>query len=101
MTSSAPRPARSSASSDSALCLVTGATGYIGGRLVPELLSAGHRVRVMARHPEGLADRPWADDVEMCGPTPETPRPCGRPSITPEELSAHLRSRDEVASLPS
>src|SRR4051794_23468240 len=26
-------------------CLVTGATGYIGGRLVPELLAAGHRVR--------------------------------------------------------
>jgi uncharacterized protein YbjT (DUF2867 family) len=45
-------------------CLVTGATGYIGGRLVPELLSAGYRVRVMARHPERLANRPWSDDVE-------------------------------------
>jgi uncharacterized protein YbjT (DUF2867 family) len=29
--------------------LVTGATGYIGGRLVPELLARGYRVRVMAR----------------------------------------------------
>src|SRR3954449_9591203 len=46
-------------------CLVTGATGYIGGRLVPELLAAGHRVRVMARHPEGLRDRPWGGQVEV------------------------------------
>ena len=29
--------------------LVTGATGYIGGRLVPELLDAGFTVRVLAR----------------------------------------------------
>ena len=32
-------------------CLVTGASGYIGGRLVPELLSAGFAVRCMARDP--------------------------------------------------
>ncbi len=29
--------------------LVTGATGYIGGRLVPELLARGYRVRLMVR----------------------------------------------------
>jgi uncharacterized protein YbjT (DUF2867 family) len=46
-------------------CLVTGATGYIGGRLVPELLAAGHDVRVLARHPERLADRSWIDRVEV------------------------------------
>jgi uncharacterized protein YbjT (DUF2867 family) len=46
-------------------CLVTGATGYIGGRLVPELLAAGHRVRVMTRSPERLRDRPWAGQVEI------------------------------------
>jgi uncharacterized protein YbjT (DUF2867 family) len=46
-------------------CLVTGATGYIGGRLVPELLAAGHRVRVMSRSPERLRDHPWADRVEI------------------------------------
>ncbi|MCT6782290.1 SDR family oxidoreductase [Streptomyces sp. CS7] len=45
-------------------CLVTGASGYIGGRLVPKLLRAGHRVRCMARSLEKLRDHPWADDVE-------------------------------------
>ena len=29
--------------------LVTGATGYIGGRLIPRLIEAGHRVRAVAR----------------------------------------------------
>ncbi|MFG3510505.1 SDR family oxidoreductase [Streptomyces sp. NPDC047821] len=47
------------------LCLVTGATGYIGGRLVPELLDAGHRVRCLARTPAKLRDQPWADRVEV------------------------------------
>jgi uncharacterized protein YbjT (DUF2867 family) len=47
------------------LCLVTGATGYIGGRLVPELLAAGFRVRVIARQPERLSDHPWADQVDI------------------------------------
>lgn len=44
--------------------LVTGATGYIGGRLVPHLLDAGHQVRVLVRDPDRIAGRPWADDVE-------------------------------------
>ena len=47
------------------LCLVTGATGYIGGRLVPELLAAGFRVRCLARSPERLRDHPWFADVEV------------------------------------
>ena len=42
--------------------LVTGATGYVGGRLVPHLLRAGHRVRVMGRSLEKLRCRPWAGD---------------------------------------
>ncbi len=46
-------------------CLVTGASGYIGGRLVPELLAAGHTVRCMARDPGKLGDRPWSADVEV------------------------------------
>jgi uncharacterized protein YbjT (DUF2867 family) len=45
--------------------LVTGATGYIGGRLVPRLLEAGHRVRCLARTPAKLDGLPWRDDVEV------------------------------------
>jgi uncharacterized protein YbjT (DUF2867 family) len=45
--------------------LVTGATGYIGGRLVPELLDAGFIVRVLARTPQRLRDQPWVDRVEV------------------------------------
>lgn len=41
------------------LILVTGATGYIGGRLVPRLLAGGNRVRCLARNPERLAGRRW------------------------------------------
>ncbi|MFD4314873.1 SDR family oxidoreductase [Streptomyces sp. NPDC058548] len=47
------------------LCLVTGAGGYIGGRLVPELLEAGLRVRCLARTPAKLRDHPWAGEVEI------------------------------------
>nr|WP_235029650.1 NAD(P)H-binding protein [Streptomyces sp. 3213.3] len=45
-------------------CLVTGASGYIGGRLIPELLKAGHRVRCLARSPDRLRDHPWTGDAE-------------------------------------
>ncbi len=46
-------------------CLVTGASGYIGGRLVPELLDAGYDVRCMARDPGKLEGRPWSGAVEI------------------------------------
>jgi uncharacterized protein YbjT (DUF2867 family) len=46
-------------------CLVTGATGYIGGRLVPELLRAGHEVRCMARSANRLRGQVWYDRVEV------------------------------------
>lgn len=39
--------------------LVTGATGYIGGRLIPRLLEQGYLVRAMVRDPARLALRPW------------------------------------------
>ncbi|GHD82561.1 uncharacterized protein YbjT (DUF2867 family) [Salinibacterium amurskyense] len=45
--------------------LVTGATGYLGGRLVPRLIEAGHSVRVLVRNPRKLRDVPWSDDVEV------------------------------------
>jgi uncharacterized protein YbjT (DUF2867 family) len=45
--------------------LVTGATGYIGGRLVPELLAAGHEVRCAVRSPVKLAARTWRERVEV------------------------------------
>ena len=41
--------------------LVTGATGYIGGRLVPELLARGYTVRVMARVDTGECERRWPE----------------------------------------
>ncbi len=47
------------------LALVTGATGYIGGRLVPRLLADGHRVRAMTRSAGRLRDVPWARSVEL------------------------------------
>ncbi|MEV5967282.1 SDR family oxidoreductase [Kribbella sp. NPDC051952] len=47
------------------LALVTGVTGYIGGRLVPELLAADFRVRAMVRNPRRLRDREWYDDIEV------------------------------------
>ncbi len=48
-----------------ALILVTGATGYVGGRLVPRLLEAGYGVRILARDPVRVHSRPWAENVEV------------------------------------
>jgi uncharacterized protein YbjT (DUF2867 family) len=49
----------------SELILVTGATGYIGGRLVPRLLEAGYRVRCLVRDAERLKGRAWTDKVDV------------------------------------
>lgn len=45
--------------------LVMGATGYIGGRLVPLLIEQGHEVRCLSRHPEKLRGVWWAADCEI------------------------------------
>jgi uncharacterized protein YbjT (DUF2867 family) len=47
------------------LILVTGATGYVGGRLVPRLLEAGYRVRCLVRDPSRLEGFAWAKRVEI------------------------------------
>lgn len=45
--------------------LVTGASGFVGQRLIPALIAEGHNVRAMSRSPEALAAAPWADSVEL------------------------------------
>jgi uncharacterized protein YbjT (DUF2867 family) len=47
--------------------LVTGGTGYIGGRLIPRLLDRGDEVRVLVRDAERIRGRPWGDRVEVFG----------------------------------
>jgi uncharacterized protein YbjT (DUF2867 family) len=44
---------------------VLGATGYVGGRLVPGLVAAGHEVRCLARTPQRLGTVSWRDDVDV------------------------------------
>lgn len=45
--------------------LVSGPTGYIGGRLIPRLLESGYAVRVLVRDPSRLGGRTWLDQVEV------------------------------------
>jgi uncharacterized protein YbjT (DUF2867 family) len=65
----------------SRIVLVTGATGYIGGRLVPRLLETGYRVRCLARDPARLQGRPWVEQVE-----PAT-GDCLKPDTLPAAMS--------------
>lgn len=52
-------------SSADRLVLVTGGTGYVGGRLVPHLLNMGYRVRVLVRDAQRLQGRPWVNQVDI------------------------------------
>ena len=53
--------------------LVTGATGYVGGRLVSRLLEEGFTVRVMVRDPERLRDYAWITQVDVVKADAEVP----------------------------
>ena len=64
------------------LILVTGATGYVGGRLVPRLLEAGYRVRVLVRDPARMQGRSWLDKVEVVTGD----------ALSPETLTAALKA---------
>ncbi len=46
-------------------CLVLGASGYVGSRLVPQLLQAGHEVRCLGRDPGRLDAAPFRNEVEV------------------------------------
>lgn len=48
--------------------LVAGATGYVGGRLVPLLLGQGHNVRALTRSVKKVQSRPWGRhaNLEVC-----------------------------------
>ena len=50
---------------ESETIFVTGATGYVGGRLVPLLLEAGYRVRCLVREPRKLDARPWRQHAKL------------------------------------
>ncbi len=60
-----PSPVTEATPPPPGLILVTGATGYVGGRLVEDLLEAGHKVRVMARDAKCARARTWAAQVEI------------------------------------
>ena len=58
--------------------LVTGATGYVGGRLVPVLLEEGHEVRVLVRDLARIGRRPWLSRVEVVTGDLEDPAAAAR-----------------------
>ena len=45
--------------------LITGATGYVGGRLVKDLLGQNHELRVLVRDPKKVSSQDWQKEVEV------------------------------------
>jgi uncharacterized protein YbjT (DUF2867 family) len=72
-----------------ARCLVTGATGYVGSRLVPELLEAGYQVRCMSRSPARLRAHPWIDQVEAVAADARDARTLG-PALAGVDVAFYL-----------
>ncbi len=69
--------------------LVTGATGYVGGRLVPRLLEAGFAVRCLARDPGRLEGRPWRGRVEVVAGDATVPATLG-PALAGIDVAYYL-----------
>ena len=51
--------------SDMSRILITGATGYVGGRLVKDLLGQNHEIRVLVRDPKKVSSQDWQKSVEV------------------------------------
>jgi uncharacterized protein YbjT (DUF2867 family) len=85
--------------------LITGASGYIGGRLAQRLVDAGVGIRVAGRDPEKLTDRwPGVDAVELDVTRPETIGPATEGVTTAyylihsmEEGGAPFEEKDRTA----
>ena len=60
------------------VAVVFGGTGYIGGRLVPRLIAAGYRVRVVARDVSRVSAFAWGSGVDAIAGDATDPGPVGR-----------------------
>lgn len=58
---------------ETSLILLTGASGYVGGRLLPLLESQGYRVRCLARHPEALQQKTGQSTEVVAGDVLDRP----------------------------
>ncbi len=79
--------------------LVTGATGYLGGRLVPRLLAEGHAVRAMTRDASRLRDVPWAGDVDVVEADALRPESLG-PALAGVDVAYYLIHSLDVPDFP-
>lgn len=74
--------------------LVTGASGFVGSKLIPELLREACEVRVLVRDPAKIQHQPWAAQVDIIrGSLPATHNPCDAIDVV-----IHLAGLAHVAS---